>query len=440
MADETHCVIGAGFAGLAAARALRERGLDVVVHESRPSVGGNWFDGVYDSTQLITSRDSTGFLEHPMPAHLPDFPHRLDVLAYLRDYADAEGLIPLVRFEHEVLAVTPAGSSDGTGGWEVTVRDASGAVRREHHTSVVVANGHHWDRSTPPESTRFTGHQLHAKDYKNPADLVGPRVLVVGAGNSACDAVVEAGRTFGHADVSMRATKHFMPKTVFGKPITDMNNPWLPTWAQRMVMGPVLRIVNGPYARYGMPEPDHKLFSQATPINSEMLYAMRHGTVRYRPGIADIAGTTVTFRDGTAQDYDTILWATGYHISFPFLDRALFRWVDGIPVRVCGMLPEDRANLYVFGLIQLRGGAGPLLSRAAELLADVVTAQARTNTPLSTLLAARQPPDNRFFTSVAGMVREVNRERRLVTRVCRDLPDTPLPRPTLAGAPRERSR
>jgi hypothetical protein len=420
MAD-TYRVIGAGFAGLAAARALRDRGLRVVVYEARPSVGGNWYDGVYDSTHLITSRASTGFLEYPMPERLPDFPHRRDVLTYLRDYAETFALLPLIRFEHEVLRVVPDGPEDGSAGWLVTVRSPDGATLTEHVTGVVVANGHHWDPHTPPESAQFTGHQLHAKDYKGPDDLVGDRVLVVGAGNSGCDAVVEAGRIFGRADVSMRSTKYFMPKTVFGKPITDMNNPWLPTWAQRMVMGPVLKIVNGPYGRYGMPEPDHRLFSQATPINSEMLYAMRHGVVRYRPAIAGITGQTVRFTDGDTQEYDTILWATGYHISFPFLDHDLFRWVDGIPERVCGQLPENRAGLHVFGLIQLRGGAGPLLSRSAELLADLVETQSLTTTPISTLLAAHRPPDNRFFTSVAGMVREVARERKLVSRVRRTL-------------------
>jgi hypothetical protein len=403
---------------------LLDRGIEVDLFDSRPDVGGNWYDGVYDSTHLITSRDSTGFLEYPMPGHLPDFPRQREVLDYLRAYAEAFGLTRRTRFEHEVLSVRPMGAPDGSDGWLVTARTPATDVRTWHYAGVVVANGHHWHRRVPPEAERFEGHQLHAKDYKSPTDLRGPRVLVVGAGNSACDMVVEAGAALGSADISMRHTAHFMPKTVFGKPITEMNNPWLPTWAQRLIMKPVLRVINGPYSRYGMPEPDHKLFSRPSPINSQMMYEMRHGTVRYRPGINDISGRIVTFTDGSAKEYDTILWATGYHVSFPFLEPGLFRWADGIPYRVCGQMPEHSAGIYLFGLIQLRGGAGPLLSRSAELLADLIEAQSVRPSPIAEGIAAVRPADNRFFTSVAGMIAEVDKERRIVARYRKGLPSS----------------
>src|SRR5919109_2368225 len=105
MARGKHCIIGAGFAGLAAAQALLARDVEIDVYEARCDVGGNWYDGVYDSTHMITSRDSTGFLDYPMPKALPDFPHHTAVLDYLRDYARARGLLEHIRFEHEVTAV-----------------------------------------------------------------------------------------------------------------------------------------------------------------------------------------------------------------------------------------------------------------------------------------------------------------------------------------------
>jgi cation diffusion facilitator CzcD-associated flavoprotein CzcO len=413
VARGTHCVIGAGFAGLGATRALLARGVAVHVYEAKPDVGGNWLDGVYDSTHLITSRNSTGFPEFPLPRDLPDFPHWKDLLEYLRSYADEFGLREHIRFGHEVTRVVPAGVDDGTDGWLVTYRGPDGEqVRR--YAGVVIANGHHWDKFVPRKAGTFTGAQIHVKDYKRPEDLVGPRVLVVGAGVSACDLAVEASRTFGVADISMRRTHHFIPKTLFGKPVTDLNSPWMPGWLQRTMSGFALRVVNGPFSRYGMPAPDHKLFAEQVTINSQLLYAMRHGAVRYRPDIERFDGRAVRFVDGRVEEYDGVVWATGYRVTFPFLDRATFQWTDGVPRRVCGMLPERVAGLYVFGLMQLRGGAGPMLSRSAELLADLVRAQERTDHPISLDLARVRKPDARFYVSVPEMTRQVALERRLL--------------------------
>ena len=418
MARGTQCVIGAGFAGLAATRALLKRGVDVHVYEAKPDVGGNWLDGVYDSTYLITSRNSTGFPEHPLPPGLPDFPHWTQLRDYLRDYADEFGLRRHIRFRHEVSSVAPAGGGDGTGGWLVTYRGPGGAEETRHYAGVVVANGHHWDKFVPDKPGTFTGAQIHVKDYKRPEDLTGPRVLVVGAGVSGCDLAVEASRTFGTAWISMRRTHHFIPKTLFGKPVTDLNSPWMPAWLQRTMSSIALRVVNGPFSRYGMPAPDHKLFSEQVTINSQLLYALRHGAVRYRPDIARFDGRTVRFVDGRAEEFDGIVWATGYRVSFPFLDHGMFEWDDGIPRRVCGLLPEQMAGLYVFGLIQLRGGAGPMLARNAELLADAVQAQSRADRPISTDLARWRKPDSRFYLSVPQMTRQIALERKVLA-MCR---------------------
>jgi hypothetical protein len=85
-----------------------------------------------------------------------------------------------------------------------------------------------------------------------------------------------------------------------------------------------------------------------------------------------------------------------------------------VPRRVAGVAVPGRAGLYVFGLIQLRGGAGPQLSRSAELLADLVEEQAVLDRPVADVLAPVLRPDARFFLSVPEMVRQTYRERKVV--------------------------
>jgi hypothetical protein len=61
------CVIGAGAAGIAAARALTVAGLRFDWYEQAPDLGGIWRDGVYDSVHLISSRNTSGYPDAPMP-------------------------------------------------------------------------------------------------------------------------------------------------------------------------------------------------------------------------------------------------------------------------------------------------------------------------------------------------------------------------------------
>ncbi len=401
-----HLVIGAGYAGLGVARALRAAGLDVEIVERNDEVGGNWLNGVYDSTHIISSRDTTGYAEFPMPRSYPDFPSRDQMLAYLRSYAEAFSIREVIRFGTEVTRAVPA-DRDGVSGWDVTMTLPDGQAVTRRYAGVAVCNGHHWDRRIPSRPGTFDGLQIHSKDYHNPADFRGSRVLVVGAGNSGCDIAVEASRHFGHALISMRRGYHFLPKTVLGIPAAELDRAWLPLWAQRAFLGSMVRVIHGRNGRYGIPDPDHRLFDRHPVVNSEMLHALRHGRVEYRPDIERFEGNTVVFVDGQRAEVDTIVWATGFAVSFPFLDHDLFEWENGIPKRVFGMLAPAMANLYVFGVLQPRGGAGPLISRGAELLARLARIQSHVDHPIAVDLARVRRADARHLVGVSETMREI---------------------------------
>jgi cation diffusion facilitator CzcD-associated flavoprotein CzcO len=407
-----HCIIGAGYAGNGVAKAFRDAGIPYDQLERNEYVGGNWADGVYESTQIISSRDSTQYGDFPMPREYPDFPTREQVLAYLNEYVDHFGLRERIEFGTEVVRCEPL-DRNGIGGWRVEL--ASGEVRE--YAGVVVANGHHWDKRYPDYPGEFDGHEIHSKDYKRPGDLDGDRVLVVGAGNSGCDIAVEAAKELGSADISMRRGYWFLPKTIFGIPTAELDRPWFPVWAQRLFMRAMLRIVYGRYERYGLRRPDHRLFDKHPTVNSQLLYALRHGRVHARPDIARLEGRTVHFVDGTSGDYDTIVWATGFHVSFPFLERDLFEWRGDAPVRVAGMLPPGVANLYAYGVMQPRGGAGPLITASARLLAEMVQAQERLDHPLADDLARLQAPSARMLVGVSETMRRIAVGRRALRGV-----------------------
>ena len=117
----TTCVIGAGAAGLAAARYLKAASIPFEVVEREQDVGGIWdaslpHSPVYHSAHLISSKPLTQFPDFPMPREYPDYPDHAQALAYLRAYARRFGLYQHIRFGQTVeRTARPEG-----GGWRVS--------------------------------------------------------------------------------------------------------------------------------------------------------------------------------------------------------------------------------------------------------------------------------------------------------------------------------
>ncbi|MCC3769768.1 NAD(P)/FAD-dependent oxidoreductase [Streptomyces sp. UNOC14_S4] len=414
-APERLCIIGAGYVGNGLARALRQAGIPYDQFEATGEIGGNWAHGVYDSTHLISSKKSTQYVEYPMPADYPTFPGRVQMLRYLNDYVDHFHLRERIEFDTEVVGVRPLDRT-GMAGWRVTL---STGERREY-AGVVAANGHYWERNIPAYPGTFSGRQLHSKDYKRPADFgTGGRVLVVGGGNSASDLAVEAAATFGGADLSMRSGYWFIPKTIFGIPASEWDRVWLPMPLQRLGFKALLRLSYGRYERYGLQRPDHELFSKDVTVNSSLMYALLHGKVRPRKEIARFDGSTVHFADGTSGEYDTIVWATGFRTRFPFLDESMFVWENEQPLLIEHVLVPRYANLYVWGLVAPRSGAGRIISHGSDFLAEAVVAQRLFPVPLSDLVARRMPARSSILAGSAEILTRIRLLRRILRGHCR---------------------
>ncbi len=427
------CLVGAGYTGNGLARALKQAGIAHDQLEATDRIGGNWSHGVYESTHLISSKASTQYVEHPMPEDYPTFPSGAQMLAYLESYVDRFELRQHLELGAEVTRVRPV-DTNGTAGWYVELAD--GTVRR--YRAVVLANGHYWERNVPAYPGDFTGRQLHSKDYKRPADLgPGPRVLVVGGGNSASDLAVEAAATFGSADISMRRGYWFLPKTIFGIPASELDRVWAPLAMQRLVMRQLLRLSYGDYRWYGLQKPDHPLFSKDVTVNSSLMYALRHGRVRPRAEIERLEGDVVHFRDGSSSAYDCIVWATGFHTRFPMLDNDVLAWEDGQPLLVEHVLVPRYANLYVWGTVAPRSGAGRIISHGADFLTEAIAAQDGFDEPLSDVFARWIPARSSMLAGSADLLGRIRLARALL-RLLRAThsprgPRMALPIPTTSG-------
>jgi hypothetical protein len=372
--DPTYCIVGAGASGLTVAKNFRQAGLKFDCFERQGDVGGNWWYGspvssVYRSAHLISSKRLTEYTDFPMPDDFPHYPGQVQVLEYLRSYARQFGLYETIHLNCGVRRIEPQGHE-----WRVTFDDGGERV----YAGVVIANGHHWDPQRPNYPGTFSGQTLHSAQYKTPDALAGRRVLVVGAGNSGCDIAVEAAQHAVATFHSMRRGYHYLPKFLYGKPVDVCGERllrWgLPLWLRRILARRLIKMSLGAPADFGLPAPDHKLFETHPIINSQMLYYVGHGKIRVKPEVSELAGDQVRFSDGSQEPIDTIIYATGFRLSFPFIDREHLNWTDGRPQLFLNVFHPHNDGLFVAGLIQPDSGAWGLVDYQAQLIARFLLA------------------------------------------------------------------
>lgn len=372
------CIIGAGPSGIAAIKNLQEQGVtNITVFEKNSQIGGNWIydeddthSSIYETTHIISSKRWSSFEDFPMPPHYPDYPSHSQILEYFNSYVSHFDLNKYICFSTQVLSVQQKDKTQ----WQVLYEDSQG----KHEASfdyLLVANGHHWDPYLPEYPGVYTGQLLHSHLYKKASVFKDQRILVVGGGNSACDIAVETSRISALTCISMRRGYHIFPKFVFGKPTDDAvaKTTWMPAWMRQKFLSICARILQGRYAKYKLMKPDCGPLEIHPTINSEMLYFIRHGKIQPLPGITHFEDKKVYFTDGSFAEFDTVIFATGYKISFPFLDKTIadFSGSTQIPL-YRKMIHADHPNLYFIGLCQPQGCIWPLADYQAKIVARII--------------------------------------------------------------------
>ena len=370
-----YCIIGAGACGLPVAKTFAERGIPFYCFEALADVGGIWNPesphAVYDSTYLNSSKKLSCYPDYPFPEEWPHYVSRAQAQDYLRAYAKEFGLYDRITFNARVASVQRI-----DGSWRVTLE---GESTPRFYDGLVVANGHHWEPNWPSYPGTFTGEVLHSHDVKSKEQLKGKRVLVVGAGNSAVDILDDAAHDGVRAVHSMRRSYFFFPKIVFGKPtdtFIDLTSRWpLPRSVMRKLYRLGLRIVVGSHHRYDLPAPDHDLFEAHPTACTLYLDHIVHGRIVTKPGIERLDGARVHFTDGSVEEFDLIVYATGFRPSFPFMDQSYILYETGRSKLFIHTFHREFDDLFVAGLFEpAEGGVWQLADYQAKLIASFIVA------------------------------------------------------------------
>ena len=326
------CVIGAGPSGLTAAKALQDNGVPFDCFERSGRVGGLWAFGnprgtptAYRSLRSNTSKARTELEDLPMPVDYPDHPTQFQIGTYFEDYAERFGLRDRITFDTAV----ERAELDGSGSWKVSLEGGETRV----YDALIVANGHHSDPlwPDPPFPGHFDGTVIHARDYVDPQGLEGKTVVVVGIGNSAMDIAVDVSQVAARTVLSTRRGAHILPRRLLGRPLdqieTMVPGPLRPALGGRLT-GLALRAGHGlgripKPQQFGLPAPDHPPSAEHPTVSDEIFERIAAGAIVAKPNVAELAGGEIRFQDGASERADLLIYATGYRVSFPFLEPEL---------------------------------------------------------------------------------------------------------------------
>ncbi|MEO6028456.1 MAG: NAD(P)-binding domain-containing protein [Candidatus Binatia bacterium] len=365
-------IVGAGPGGLAVARAFKLFGVPYVQVERHSDLGGIWDadnpgSPIYESAHFISSKTCSAFHGLPMPDAFPDYPGRLQILEYLRAFADTFGLRDGLHFRTEVTSAAPLPGV----GWNVTFADGT----TSEHCAIVATVGAQWLPVMPSYPGTFTGELLHSAAYWSSESLRGRRVLVIGGGNSGFDIACDAAKVAARAALSVRRGYWVFPKHLFGQPVDAFiqQGPHLPNWLGQPLLVAILRLAVGRQDRFGLRAPDHKPLESHPVLNTQVFHYLSHGDLAMKPDVSRFDGEVVHFADGTSEAFDVVLCATGFRHEVPFLPPATIAATrSGRPRLITGAFVPGRTDLFVPGMFETNSGGYMLYDKLAFLVAQTV--------------------------------------------------------------------
>ncbi len=347
-------IIGGGQAGLAVGYYLKQRGDDFLILDEQPRTGGSWRSR-WDSLRLFTPSQFDGLPGLPFPRPGDYFPTKDELGDYLEQYANKFNL----PVQHGVKVERLTRSVDG---FHIVAGPREYVAR-----NVIVATGPYRKPKVPAFATELddTIQQLHSSEYCNPEQIASQVVLVAGAGNSGAEIALElanaekqvwlAGRDVGVLPIAGSIGQVFGGRLVYGlmTRILTLKTP----------MGRKMRV---------------RILTRGHPLGRARRRQLLKAGVKFGPRVSAVESGKVRLEDGQVVEPDCIVWATGFHPDYSWIELPIFD-EPGYPRHERGVVAKQ-PGLYFIGLpfqsafnSSLLGGVGA----DAAYIAKQITANKR---------------------------------------------------------------
>ena len=361
-------IIGAGQAGLSVGYHLARRGRPFLILEANERVGDSWRKR-WDSLRLFTPARFDSLDGMPFPSAPGYFPTKDEMGDYLASYAS--------HFELPVRTGETVTSLTREGDRYLVVTDG----HRYEADHVVIAMATFQRPQVPEFATDLDPSivQLHSSEYRNLTQLQPGGVLLVGAGNSGAELALEMLRGGHETWISGRDVGR-IPFRFGGVPRTLLTRVML-----RFVFHRVLTI-DTPFGRKARP----KMLTHATaPLIRATPDVLTEAGVRRVTRTAGAQGGKPLLEDGRVLDVANVIWCTGFHPGFSWIDRPVFD-ANGQPRHDRGVVRYE-PGLYFVGLHFLYAMSSTMIhgvGRDANHVAEVIARRTRAGSTTAEYAAA----------------------------------------------------
>ncbi|XP_031628156.1 dimethylaniline monooxygenase [N-oxide-forming] 3-like isoform X2 [Contarinia nasturtii] len=268
-------IIGAGPSGLVSAKHAIDQQHEVVIWEQGEALGGIWYytektgkniyTPMYKELRTNVPYQLVEFPGWPYPNNTQSFPSQNEVWNYIDSYAKHFGIDKFINLQHRVNHVHPIEE----GKWSIEVEDVKKKkTKTDVFDAVFVCSGV-FSMSIFPENIKdmdkFKGKTIHSRDYRKAETFRKKNVLVIGAGPSGRDIAIHVAKRANRVTLSRHVRKDETAEDL-----------------QRLQRG------------YGP-------------------------KITLKGEVKRLTKKAAEFEDGTQQTFDTIIYATGFAYSYPFL-------------------------------------------------------------------------------------------------------------------------
>ncbi|AYG03286.1 flavin-containing monooxygenase [Gryllotalpicola protaetiae] len=381
-------VIGAGIAGIGMGAQLKRAGRhDFLIFERADDLGGTWRDNSYPGVACDIPSRLYSYSFRPKQHWSRRFAPGAEILEYLRDTAQAEGLAPHLRLGE---TLTSARWDDESGCWRLTTPRGEYSAR-----ALVMAAGRLSEPKTPgiPGLETFPGRAFHSARWDH-APLDGLRVGIVGTGASAVQLVPEVAKVAASVTVFQRTPAWVLPRgdraLAPGEPQPDraaLSAEAEQLFDSRLSGSPELAALRAkaethlrahvadPRLRAEL-TPDYELGCKRAVFSDDYFTALQRPNVTLEPSaLTTVDGTTAVAASGARYELDVLVFATGFETTRPPFARLVTgrdgetlaaHWADGM---------TSHASTVVHGFPNLFVLDGPNAALGHHSAFEVIEAQ-----------------------------------------------------------------
>jgi cation diffusion facilitator CzcD-associated flavoprotein CzcO len=331
-------IVGAGFSGIGMAVRLLEDGeRDFVLLERADDLGGTWRDNTYPGCRCDVPSHLYSFSFAPNPNWSSTFSPQPEILDYLRGVAHRFGVIEHVRFN---CALEGADWDEARSRWRL--HTSQGSMTAD---VLVCGQGPLSEPRLPdiPGLDGFEGTLFHSAQWNHEHDLRGERVAVIGTGASAIQLVPKIQPEVARMHVYQRTPPWVVPHP--NRPmrpferglyrrlplaqqamrgaiywaresfVLQFRNRRMRKLATKLAMRQLEQQVPDPVLRERL-RPRYEMgCKRILPTDEWYPALMRPNVEVVTDAIREVRGRSIVSADGSEREVDTIILATGFHVT-----------------------------------------------------------------------------------------------------------------------------